>query len=238
MGSEMCIRDRERGGQDMWGEWRGTAPQQPQVEARCGAFEEPGLDCHRFSWIAHTECAVDSIRGGCDRGDDRCGVANRGKEEPPRRRTFRLTEIVPRVYHICDGSTEWSIRRRGQLTRSWWSAISDGEEAANLNEKQRAEWTVREEAARACTYCGLDLENSVGVSGDNHMRVPVPCPHGGFVRVSCMLEPADRLVIGHTDSRSCVACSCEWAGGRRPLHPAELAAGLPMTESGGRWAAL
>ena len=58
------------------------------------------------------------------------------------------------------------------------------------------------------------------------------------MHVSCMLERADRLARGHTDLRSCVACSCERAGGRRPIHLAELARGLPMTESGGRWAAL
>ena len=58
------------------------------------------------------------------------------------------------------------------------------------------------------------------------------------MHVSCMLERADRLAKGHTDPRSCVACSCAWAGGRRPPHPAELARGLPMTESGGRREAL
>ena len=181
---------------------------------------------------------MDSIQGASDRGDNRCGVANRGKDGPSRRRTCRLTEMVSRVYQIYDGTTEWSIHRRGQLTRSWWSAISEGEEAANFNEKQQAERTAREEAARACTYCGLDLKNSAWGSGDNYMRVPVPCPHEGFVHVICMLERANPLATGHTDPRSCVACICEWAGGRRPPHAAELARGLPMNESGGRWAAL
>ena len=54
-----------------------------------------------------------------------------------------------------------------------------------------------------------------------------------------MLERADRLARGHIDPRSCVACSSEWVGGRRPPHPAELASnsGLPSNESGQRWAA-
>ena len=56
---------------------------------------------------------------------------------------------------------------------------------------------------------------------------------------SCMLERADGLVRGHIDPRSCVACSSEWARGRRPPHPAELASssGLPTSELGERWAA-
>ena len=70
------------------------------------------------------------------------------------------------------------------------------------------------------------------------MRVPVPCPHGGFVHVCCMLERAEHLAKGHVDPRSFAACRSEWAGGNRPPHPAELARGLPMTESGGMWAAL
>ena len=70
------------------------------------------------------------------------------------------------------------------------------------------------------------------------MRVPVSCPHGGFVHVCCMLERAEHLAKGHVDPRSFAACRSEWAGGNRPPHPAELARGLPMTESGGMWAAL
>ncbi|CAM9818428.1 unnamed protein product, partial [Laminaria digitata] len=38
--------------------------------------------------------------------------------------------------------------------------------------------------------------------------------------------------------RFCVACRCEWPGGRRPPHAAGLARGLPMTEPGDRWASL
>ena len=70
------------------------------------------------------------------------------------------------------------------------------------------------------------------------MGVPVPCPHGGFVHVSFMLERADHLAKGYTDPKSCVVCSREGAGRRRPPHPAELSRSLPVNESKGRWAAL
>lgn len=39
------------------------------------------------------------------------------------------------------------------------------------------------EAARS-TYCGLALEGSAGGSEDNHTRVSISCPHGGFVHVN------------------------------------------------------
>ena len=108
---------------------------------------------------------------------------------------------------------EWAVHRRRQLAISWWSAILGGEEVTNLDGSQQAEGRAREEAGLAFTYCGGDEENMAGGSGDNHMRVPVQCPHGGFVHVSCMLEPADRFARGSIDPRSRVACSCEWAGG-------------------------
>ena len=100
---------------------------------------EPVLDRHRFAfsgWIAHSECAVENTQGGSDRGDDRLGVAVGRGDGPPRRRTFRLTEIVSRVYQRYDGATEWGVHRWGQLVRSWQSVISEGEEVANLNENQ------------------------------------------------------------------------------------------------------
>ncbi|CAN0588523.1 unnamed protein product, partial [Laminaria digitata] len=118
---------------------------------------------------------------------------------------------------------EWGVLRRGQLARSWRSAILEEEEAPDLTQNQQTGRRAREEAETACTYCGLVLAELTAGSGNIHMRVPVPCPHGGFVHSSCMLERADRLARGHIDPRSCVACRSEWAGGRRPLHPAELA---------------
>ena len=70
------------------------------------------------------------------------------------------------------------------------------------------------------------------------MRVPVLCPRGGLVYVRCMLERADRTAQGCVDPTPYVVRRSERAGGIRPPHPAELAGGLPMTETGGRWATL
>ena len=145
------------------------------------------------------------------------------------------SERLPRLHQRFDGATGWGIRRRGQLERSWRSAISEEEKEA-ANPDQHRERRAREEAETACTYCELALEDVAEGSGDNH-RVSVPCPHGGFVHVSCMLERADRLAKGYTDPRSCVVCSHEVEGRRRPPNPTELARGLPMNESEGRWAA-
>ena len=181
---------------------------------------------------------MENVQGASDRGDDRFGVAIREGNGPPRRRAFRLTDILPRLHQRYDGATVWGVRRREQLARAWRSANSEEEEDPNLTQNQQAGRRAREEAETACTYCGLALEESAAGSRDIDLRVPVPCPHGGFVHSSCMLERADHLARGHIDPRSCVACLSEWAGGRRPPHPAELARGLPMNESGERWAAL
>ena len=40
----------EREEEDIWGDWRGTVPQQAQVEAPCGACEEQIIDRHRFDF--------------------------------------------------------------------------------------------------------------------------------------------------------------------------------------------
>ena len=73
------------------------------------------------------------------------------------------------------------------------------------------------------------------------MRGSVLCPHGGLAHSSGMLESLeDRPATRHIDARSCVACSSEWAGGRRPPHSAELAgnSGLPTNGPRERWATL
>ena len=120
------------------------------------------------------------------------------------------------------------------MARSWRSAISEEEDGQQTGRRER------EDAKTTCTYCGLALAELTAGSGDIHRRIPVQCPHGGFVHASCMLERADRLARGHIDTRSCVACSSEWAGGRQPPHSEELAnnSGLPTNESGQRWASL
>lgn len=75
-------------------------------------------------------------------------------------------------------------------------------------------------------------------SGDNHVRVPLSCAHGGDEHARCKLDRADRTARGHADQRPCVAGQSAWPEERRPPHPAELAKGLPMTMQGGRWAAV
>ena len=150
---------------------------------------------------------MDNVRGASGMGEDWFGVTIRGRNGPPRRRTFRITDILPRLHQRFDGVADWGIHRRRQLVRSWRSAISEEEKAANPD--QHREGRAREEAEIARTYCGLALEDSAEGSGDNHVGVPVPYPHGGFVHVSCMLERADRLARGYTDPRSCVVCSRE-----------------------------
>ena len=112
----------ERGEEDIWGDWRGTAPQQAPRETPCGACGEQIIDRHRFAfegWIAHTECAVDNVQGASDRREDRFGVIIRGRNGPSRRKTCRLTEIMPRLHQRYDSATEWGMHRRGQLARSW-----------------------------------------------------------------------------------------------------------------------
>ena len=110
----------KRGREDIAGDWRGTTPQQPQVEGPCGACGEHIIARQTFTfagWLAHTECVVENVQGASDRGDDRFRVAIREGNGLPHRRTFRLTQ-VPRVHQRYDGATEWSVYRRGQLAVS------------------------------------------------------------------------------------------------------------------------
>ena len=53
-----------------------------------------------------------------------------------------------------------------------------------------------------------------------------------------MLDQADRIAGGHADPRPSVACQSAWSGGNPSPDPPELARGLPITELGGRWAAV
>ena len=94
------------------------------------------------------------------------------------------------------------------------------------------------DAEASCTYCSRALVDSDGQSGDSHVRVPIPCTHGGFVHARCMLDRAERIARGYADPRPCIVCQSVWPGGTRPPHPAELARGLPMTELGERWTAV
>ena len=88
----------------------------------------------RFLWIVHRKCAVEIAEGAARRGDNRFGVANRGRTGPPRRRTFLLAEIVPRIHLRYDRSTDRCTHQQRQLEILWRSLNSDGEEVTNGDE--------------------------------------------------------------------------------------------------------
>ena len=86
----MCIRDRL------------------QSDAWCGVCNRHMEDDQGFvlsGWLVHKRCAVESAGGADDTGDDRFRVAIREGTGPPRRRTFLLTEIVPRIHLRYDRVT-------------------------------------------------------------------------------------------------------------------------------------
>ena len=60
-----------------------------------------------------------------------------------------------------------------------------------------------------CTYCGEDLDYSVGDPGDGQTHVPVTCPHGGYVHALCMWDRAESLANGHVDPHPCATCRSE-----------------------------
>ena len=75
---------------------------------------------------------------------------------------------------------------------NWLSAISEVEDATHQGQNdQQVERRAGEEVGASCTYCGRALEHSTGGSGDNHMRVSVPCSHRRLEHVRSMLERAD-----------------------------------------------
>ena len=133
---------------------------------------------------------MENVQGASDRGDDRFGVAIRQGNGPPRRRTFRLTEITPRIQQRFDGATEWGANRQGQLARFLRSAISDGEEAMNHGENdQEVQGSAGEEAEASCTYCGRALDDSEGVSRDITCRYQSRAPTEGLcMSAACFNE--------------------------------------------------
>ena len=209
----------ERDEEDHHGEWRGTIPQQ-QVRAPCGVCGRHLEDNQRFTfggWLVHRTCAVESAAGADGRGDDRFGVAIRDGSGVSRRRTFRLTAIVPRIHMRYDRTTPDGAHQQRQLEILQRSLTSGVEEAASQGEGgQDVERGLEESEEFWCTYCGWPLDNSSGESGEDHARVPVPCTR-------CMLARAENLARGHADPRPCVACRSAWPGGSRPPDPAELA---------------
>ena len=90
----------ERDEEDHYRDWRGTIPQQ-HVRVPCGVCGRHLEDDQKFAfggWLVHRRCAIESATGADGREDDRFGVAIRGGTGVPRRRTFRLTAIVPRIH--------------------------------------------------------------------------------------------------------------------------------------------
>ena len=118
------------------GEWRGTTPQQ-QVRAPCDICGRHLEDDQRFAfggWLVHRRCAVESVAGADGRGDDRFGIAIRDGTLVPRRRTFRLTAIVPTIHMRYDRTTPEGAHQQRQLETSWPSLTSGVEEASSQGE--------------------------------------------------------------------------------------------------------
>ena len=142
-------------------------------------------------WLVHKRFATEFAEGADDRGDDRFGVAIRDGTGVPRRRTFRLTAIVPRIHMRYDLTTPEGAHQQRQLGTLWRSLTSGVEEAASQGGGQDVERGLEESEEFWCTYRGWLLHNSSGESGEDHARVPVPCPHGGCVHSRCMLHRAE-----------------------------------------------
>ena len=164
------------------GEWRGTAPQ-PRADAPCGVCDRLVEDDERFvcsGWIVYRRCAVENAEGAADRGNDWLGVANRGGTGPPRRRAFLLTEILPRIHMKYDRATDRGAYQQRQLEIIWRPVNSDAEGVANRHEGDQHVHEGRgDDTETACTYCGRDLDDSAGESGNSHAPVLIQCGHGG-----------------------------------------------------------
>ena len=130
-------------------------------------------------------------------------------------------------------------RQQRQLEILWRSVNSDVEEVANRQEgDQRVNGGRGDDAETSCTYCGRDMVDSAGESGDSHAPVLIQCGHGESAHARCMLDRADHIARGHTDPRPRVACQSACPEGSRPPHPAALTRGLSTTEKGGIWTAV
>ena len=144
-----------------------------------------GSDNQRFAfsgWVVHRRCATENAEGAADRGDDRFGVVIRRRTGPSRRRTFHLTEILPRIHLRSDRVTADGAHYQQQLEILWRSLASGTEETADQGEGgQRVQGGGEEDAEESCTYCGRAIDDFAGESEGNHVQVPIPCAHGGLV---------------------------------------------------------
>ena len=227
----------ERNEEDRFGKWRGAAPQ-TQAGAPCGVCDRHMGDDERcvFSgWIVRRRCAVKKQRGQPTEET----IGSGWPLQLLLTRVFLHTEIVPRIHMRYDRASDRGAPQQRQLEIVWRSVNSDVEEVANRHEgDQHAHGGRGDDAEASSTYCGRALDGSAGESGDNHVRVPIPCAQGGSVHARCTLDRVDHIARGQADPRPCVACHSAWPEGSRPPHPPELARGLPITEQEGRWAAV
>ena len=162
---------------------------------------------------------VQSAEGGADRGDPPFGVAIRGRTGPPRRRAFLFIDIMPRIHMRYDRATDRGAHQQRQFEILWRSGNSCVGEVVNRHEGDQYVHGGRGEGAKASyTYCGRALDDSAGQSGGRHVRVSIPCAHGGSVHARCMLDRADRIARGHTDPRPTGSVPISVAGGK-PTSP-------------------
>ena len=61
----------------------------------------------------------------------------------------------------------------------------------HVENDQQVQGSAGEETEASCTYCDRAPADSERGSGDNHMRVSVPCSHRRLEHVRSMLERAD-----------------------------------------------
>ena len=99
------------------------------------------MDGQRFllgGWLVPRRCVIESAAAGAgDRGDDGFGAAIRGGTGMQRRRTFRLTAIVPRIHLRYDRTTPEGAHQRRHLETLRRSLTSGVEEAASQGEGEQ-----------------------------------------------------------------------------------------------------
>lgn len=111
----------ERGEENLQGKWRGRTLQS-QMKAPCGVCGRHMEDNQRFvlsRWIVHRRCVKESAEGAADRGDDLFGVITTRSIGPSRRRTFHLTETLPRIHLRYGHTTAESAHHQQQLEIRW-----------------------------------------------------------------------------------------------------------------------
>lgn len=81
----------------------------PPPHAPCGVCDRLVEDYERFSlsgWLVHRRCGAKNVDGSASMGDDRFGVAIRGRIGPSRPRTLLLKKILLRFHLRYDRATD------------------------------------------------------------------------------------------------------------------------------------